>query len=234
MAGRCLILALLCACVVLTAKGVCSAGAAKFKSGKPLYGRIGICGKTIKILNVAFDESKGTGKGYDTLYVDTNFNLIFERKEALRTRTPVSSRSSSSNWGIPKLSLDGILRVPISAPASVNLYGGSSSRTAYLHIPVSMNGKHASPANNYSLSGSIKLGGSLMKSKISNISRPELDLAVQAQDRAVGLAMTLRCGDFSLACYGSSKEDNASFSIRDTKGSVIESGKGDLQDYGVG
>jgi hypothetical protein len=55
----------------------CSAGTLKepkYSSEKPLYARLALDQKATKVLTLAFDESGGTGKGYDTAYADLNLN----------------------------------------------------------------------------------------------------------------------------------------------------------------
>jgi len=43
-------------------------------SGKPLYAALFLDAQGDKVLTLVFDESAGTGKGYDTIYADLNLN----------------------------------------------------------------------------------------------------------------------------------------------------------------
>ena len=45
-----------------------------YSSEKPLYAFVVVNEAGTKVLKLAFDESQGTGKGYDTIYADLNFN----------------------------------------------------------------------------------------------------------------------------------------------------------------
>ena len=45
-----------------------------YSSKKPLYAFVVVNEAGTKVLKLAFDESQGTGKGYDTIYADLNFN----------------------------------------------------------------------------------------------------------------------------------------------------------------
>ncbi len=55
-----------------------------YASEKPLYAAIAVNEAASKVLTLVFDESKGTGKGYDTLYTDLNFNGDLTDDQALK------------------------------------------------------------------------------------------------------------------------------------------------------
>lgn len=63
----------------------------KFVSEKPAFAKIGVAADESKVLLVAFDESKGTGSGYDTLYADTNFNGVLEAAEKVDVESGADS-----------------------------------------------------------------------------------------------------------------------------------------------
>jgi len=54
-----------------------------YKSEKPLYAAVAVNQVGTKVLKLAFDESGGTGKGYDIVYADTNFNGEFTDDEVV-------------------------------------------------------------------------------------------------------------------------------------------------------
>jgi hypothetical protein len=45
-----------------------------YSSKKPLYAKVALTEDGSKVLTVVFDESKGTGKGYDVVYADTDLS----------------------------------------------------------------------------------------------------------------------------------------------------------------
>lgn len=65
-----------------------------FKSAKPLYARVALNQDGSKILSVVFDESEGTGTGYDVLYADVNFNGGFENGERFEKAPPPNVQST--------------------------------------------------------------------------------------------------------------------------------------------
>ncbi len=67
----------------------CSAGTLKepeYSSEKPRYVKVSLTTDGSKVLAVVFDESKGTGEGYDLLYADTNFDGELGQSEAVRAK----------------------------------------------------------------------------------------------------------------------------------------------------
>jgi len=54
------------------------------RSKKPLYAKVALDEDGSKVLSVMYDESEGTGKGYDILYADVNFNGTFEHAERIK------------------------------------------------------------------------------------------------------------------------------------------------------
>ena len=63
--------------MLLSVASGCRADPAKeptYSSQKPRYAKVVVNEDGSKVLTVVFDESRGTGKGYDRMYVDLNFN----------------------------------------------------------------------------------------------------------------------------------------------------------------
>ncbi len=54
-------------------------GEIAYASQKPQYSKIALSQDGSTVLNVVFDESKGTGKGYDVVYADTAFSGQFDK-----------------------------------------------------------------------------------------------------------------------------------------------------------
>ena len=233
MTGRASVVMVVCVAAFVLA---CSAQAAKgvaLKSKNPLYGKIAMAGKTVRIVNLALDESKGTGKGYDTLYVDSNGNRRFEASE--RLQAPKTAKARSSHWLGIKLPISGVFRTPIAfSEANASFSGGSGEKTLYISA-------HGSPATkdsgldwNYSLNTSLKLSPSLAKAQVSTLAAPSLDVTIQSQSGAVGFGMSVKCGDFDVSSMDEEGSPSATFAIKDESGGVVESGTGDLDKFGFG
>ncbi len=85
-------------CLAQQGKGV------TFSSEKPRYAKVALTEDESKVLCAVFDESKGTGKGCDVLYADTNFNGVFEESEKLTPRIEKCSTGFHCNY--PAIKLD--------------------------------------------------------------------------------------------------------------------------------
>ncbi len=55
-----------------------------YSSEKPLYAAVAVDEAASKILTLVFDESEGTGKGYDTIYADLNFDGDLTDDQAIK------------------------------------------------------------------------------------------------------------------------------------------------------
>jgi hypothetical protein len=72
---------------VLTIALACAAAQTsqpRYSSAKPLYARLALDEKGSKVLDLVFDESGGTGTGYDTIYGDLNFNGDFSDDKPIK------------------------------------------------------------------------------------------------------------------------------------------------------
>lgn len=93
----CALLVMALSCLAEPAKGV------TFSSEKPRYAKVALTEDGAKILCVVFDESRGMGKGCDTLYADTNFNGVFEGSEKLTPTVEKCSTGFHCNYPVIKL-----------------------------------------------------------------------------------------------------------------------------------
>jgi len=76
-----------------------------YVSKKPLYANVALCEDGSKVLTLAFDESEGTGEGYDTIYADLNFNGDLTDDKAIRG-TFRKAGSSSIGCYFPPIGVD--------------------------------------------------------------------------------------------------------------------------------
>ncbi len=68
----------------------------KYVSDNPLYAKVALDEKGSKVLSLVFDESGGTGKGYDTVYADLNFNGDFRDDEPKKATLERLTRLTTS------------------------------------------------------------------------------------------------------------------------------------------
>jgi len=91
------------AVVLISASLACAAEGIKepaYRSKKPLYAAVVLDEAGTKVLTLAFDESAGTGKGYDTLYADVNVNGDLTDEKAIGGNR-LGLRGSSSTCSFP-------------------------------------------------------------------------------------------------------------------------------------
>jgi len=77
-----------------------------YSSEKPLYGFVVLDEKATKVLKIVFDESEGTGKGYDTIYADVNLNGDLSDEKAVKgtlrkSRSLVNCRFPAIGAAVP-------------------------------------------------------------------------------------------------------------------------------------
>lgn len=76
-----------------------------FSSERPLYAKVALTEDGSRILSLAFDESAGTGKGYDRLYADVNFNGDLTDDKAIEGKR-LGERGPSSTCSFNPFSVD--------------------------------------------------------------------------------------------------------------------------------
>lgn len=76
-----------------------------FKSKKPQYAAVALNEKGDKILKLVFDESQGTGKGYDTVYADLNFNGKLNDDKTIKGRIETNKDRTYINYPLMNLSI---------------------------------------------------------------------------------------------------------------------------------
>lgn len=74
-----------------------------YASKKPLYAKVALNEDGSKVLTVVFDESKGTGKGYDVLYADVE--LAGRLDKAARVEAPSYICPSGAHFYFPPIEL---------------------------------------------------------------------------------------------------------------------------------
>lgn len=172
---------------------------AKFASEKPLFARIGVAADDSKVMLVAFDESGGTGTGYDTVYADANFNDVLEAAE----KVAVESGAGSSYVTFQAISLPFAYNANgagLDNPLTLTLtrsswMAGGPEFSATLRVRLREDDKNWE----YVLRKTIQTSPERDKAEVQ-AARP-LTANVRLQRGAgLGIAVTLSAGEFSLSC----------------------------------
>jgi len=135
-----------------------SAEQPNYSSEKPLYAKVALTEDGSKVLSLVFDESEGTGKGYDVLYADANFNGRFDESEKLAAKIHrCSPTGMHCNFPATKLNVRYNRKaIGVPNPCEVTLnYARHSYTTALKAVELSVRlpgGKSAAKTLNPSLS----------------------------------------------------------------------------------
>lgn len=181
----------------------------KFVSAKPMFIKLAMGAEKAPVVGVAFDESKGTGKGYDTAYVDTNANGVFEKseKQAAETGSGPSNFLISLPAGLfPAEITDETVQKTATARLMLYALGKTQSLMTTLNLTL----KQGNQVWNYSLTASgATPNADLNKAPVLHAGPLSVVPTVRPSSRC-GLAARLQAGDFSLSCSG---PDGASSNI---------------------
>jgi len=220
----------------------CHAEYPKFVSKNPKFAKIAITQDGSKVLAVAFDESKGTGTGYDTLYADTNFNDKFDKSEKIAGKVLHDGRAISVSFFMPKLSIPFNARtkaeqqslafayvtfpespsvpplVRFSARNSIQLSRGDAHTSYFLNTDFK-------PAAGLAKAHVIGLGDEA-KLKVTTLQRPHPN-----QDQGfTGIAVALMIGNWTV----STRHLPTILDIKDANGKLIHTEAGDLSKFAFG
>lgn len=238
-------------------------GPAKFRSAKPLYVRLALNEDRSKVLLAAFDESKGTGSGYDLMYVDADFSGTFERIERVKTMTPprvqrieeevlltfVSGRSTRrpASASMLRTALFPAVKINVpynskatgmSEPCRVKFVcetrGGRSSLT--VSQTVRMRGEGTIWA--YEFSGQVNPSSDLKKAKVCRLDvEPRLKIETRPDKKKqgqIGIGLDLLSGSHELSATKGDQPLQAQVEIQAPGGKVVHRGKEKLSQFGFG
>jgi hypothetical protein len=69
-----------------------------YSSDKPLYALVMLDEDATKVVTIVFDESQGTGKGYDTIYADLNLNGDLTDDKTIKGTLKARDRLGMTYW----------------------------------------------------------------------------------------------------------------------------------------
>lgn len=167
----------------------------KFASAKPGYAKVALTADGSKVLFLAFDEAHGTGKGYDTVYADTNFNGVFERTEKLqRAGNANYDPFKPLNFGFAYNSEGAGVKEPLVLVVSPS-YSESGFAVA-LKARLAQGGQEWE----YTFRKSLTFASKLETAPVLAPRPLTVDLTTR-QGNGLGIAAALGAGEFSINCY---------------------------------
>ena len=173
----------------------------RFKSEKPAYSKIALTEDEQRVLLLAFDESGGTGSGYDIVYADTNFNGVLEASEKLQ---PQGDGTGSY-----------VLMKPVVFPFPYNKHGQGVEQPLVLTLnrsPLPYGGGNGFTANlqvrlldgdnewQYTMRGRLQMYMDVADVLAQSTQPLTAKVTLPPEPERLGVAVTLAAGDFTLNC----------------------------------
>jgi len=230
-----------------------------YSSEKPAYVKVALNEGGSKVLSVVFDESKGTGKGYDMLYADVDFSGRLDKGKKLAAR--ISKCTYGIHCNFPAIELN----VPssngpskISDPCEVIFnYSKHSSpvetsttrlralsstpattTTESFTASSKMKVREGSARWEYSFRGDIKPSENLKNAPVWNfLHAPKMKITAKPDDRKkgnLGVGLELLSGEINVEGNKAGVPLKAHVEIKKPNGRVVHRADGNLDKFGFG
>jgi hypothetical protein len=228
----------------------------RYKSARPQYARLALNEDGLKRLCVVFDESKGTGSGYDVLYVDVNFDGAFEDVEKSECNTlqhqgkvisssfaPVElsvpydgNPESRAGWRVafgyhaPSARSPAAKSVWVSQPSSPSV--GDFHITGILSVPM------GDALWSYFVSGDVETSNKLETASVWRVCPPpELKVETRPDGRKkgnLGIGLQLATDENDLLCKKDGAPVRARVEVKTPNGKVVHRGEETLDKFVFG
>lgn len=244
--------------VLLSSRLEASAELFRYKSGKPLYAKVALNADESMILRVAFDESKGTGTGYDMLYADVNSNGKNSRVQRLTGRSRRQARGMRSQFPAIKVNIP-YKNKPVrssypcevtfsyqkySSPTRAASRASASSTGAALRtqesfaISSAITLRQGSDQWQYSFQGSIKPSQTLESAPVWKfLQAPQVTITTRPDGRKkgnLGIGLDMVAGQNEFQCKKGAIPAKAHVEIRRGDGRIVHRGSGPLNKFTFG
>lgn len=220
-------LSILAILLILTAMCANTLCAREYVSATPRYMSIILPEFGGKGISVVFDESAGTGKGFDTVYVDANLDGTMSDDEKWVAESKGPTDNSPRTY--PVISLKPEVKTPVS-------YEIVLSNTQLDQIE-NFSGTIIRKMPYKGTTWRIEYTGNLAPSANSDkpsvykpISAPKAILKAGPYGRATGIIAALKSGDITIA----SPDITVDVQVKNAAGKIIREDKGSLDKYGFG
>lgn len=218
-------------------------GNPSFVSDDLRYAKFALSNDGSKTLNVVFDESRGTGKGYDLVYADVDFRGSFE--SATRAKAATWKRRKRLDCRFPPIALD----LPTTADSalmsgrctivfSLSNYSrkNPAQETFAAQTRLMVQGKSGSWS--YQFSEPFTPARDPATAPVANLlTPPEIRVATQRDKKRhgqTGIALSLVRNNVPVAIRRPNVPLRAQVEIKDAAGEVVHKGEGRLADFAFG
>jgi hypothetical protein len=233
------------------------------KSKKPLYAKVAMDEGGSKVLSVMYDESQGTGEGYDLLYADVNFDGTFEQAERIEKTFHPATRSTGAlpvgweGWAFSPISLN----VPFNEkgegvpdPCKITLRYQKHPIIAHIRRIASetkerefievfevlseIQLRQDSTVWEYSFEGNMKPSESLESAPIWSFeASPKLEITTRPDGRKegnLGIALNVPAGEKRFQCKKAGQPPKAHVEIKRPDGTIVHKGDETLDKFRFG
>ena len=201
--------------------------AKEFVSATPRYMTIVLPELAGKGVSVVFDESTGTGKGFDTVYVDTNLDGTMSDDERFVPES--KGPTDNSPHSFPVIALKPAEKTPVTYEIvfSNTLLDQTESFNSTITRKMPYKG------TTWSIEYSSNIAPSANSDKPSTykpIAVPKVTLKAGQNGRAVGVAIALKSGVASVT----SSDITVDLQMKNSAGKIVRQDKGALGKYAFG
>jgi hypothetical protein len=223
---------------ILVIAAVTGTAAVEFKSKNPRYARIALNQAGTKVLLMAFDESGGTGNGYDDLYADTNFNSSLEPSEKQAGRKQGSTGGFTCRF--PTISL----KVPyndagkdVSNPHEVQVYSSKSGQQNKFGLQGVIRLREGSTSWTYTYYGALNTASSVKNATVQKFSTPSMNVNAGPDKQKpgnIGIALGIAVGGWKMICDAQGVPPKVQIVVKNASGNIVHQGSGRIDDFGLG
>ncbi|MHB1457106.1 MAG: hypothetical protein ACYC0V_09345 [Armatimonadota bacterium] len=217
---------LLLLCMLMCANTLC---AQEFVSANPRYAAVVLPEFGAKTVSIIFDESAGTGKGYDTVYLDANLDGTIGEDERFSADSDDPEMEKVVIHSFPNVDLKPAVKMQVSYQMSFfySRFDADESFSIYVIRKMQYKGKP----------WDVGYSGSLKPSKIKEqpviyrpVRAPKAVAKSAPNEKATGIAISLGSDGVDV----SSSSITVDLVLKNKAGKVVKKDKGTLDKFGFG
>ena len=205
------------------------------ESTKPLYAKVALSPDKSTILSIVFDESRGTGKGYDVAYMTTAATGLGQdaRRVPARTRTygaTLAATFEPATFMVPVNVVAGTSAQRNDAKVEVGFAftqtQSTASREASRRVIATFERNDGEAAWEYAYSGALNTGLSEYAAPITAFdAKPLLTLTTKPNEQKsgeTGIGITVLAGPYAFDCKRNGNPVNVELTVKDAAGKTVK------------